>query len=431
MANRISKLRRTAVVSTVLITLSGCTLAELTSINRSFDIEKNTSKLIDVKQRTVLVSNHRGSTKPIVCAEPSPDALTILSASLSGQVQLRSGDSGSLAAALAEAGGSIGLRTQSIQLLRDGFYRLCESYLSGAIDREEYDLLQRRYQANMIALLAIEQLTGAVRAPTVVLASKSIADAGTNLAGLIQAKDQTQVALDQAKDKQKKLEAEIAALKPPGDQAKIDELNKRKADVEKDISRHEKTLSDLNEAISRASSAVATAETSSEFETLTGTSSKFDAETAKVVAEAVVQIAQTVIAGDYTQQVCFSYLRHLQESGASKPFALDPAFGVVDPRTIQPHRVIGDLADICANLLVGRGIEQVNAAKAAEATRAETAKKLVELLDRESRAGRLKLDAATLEIVARLLGAGGTGKSDTPPITYAVPGSPQSEASGL
>jgi hypothetical protein len=58
---------------------------------------------------------------------------------------------------------NIGLRTPTIQLLRDGMYRLCEAYMNGAIDRSRYTVLINRYQQMMIGLVAIEQLTGVVR----------------------------------------------------------------------------------------------------------------------------------------------------------------------------------------------------------------------------------------------------------------------------
>jgi hypothetical protein len=124
---------------------------------------------IDAKQRGIFV------TSKAVCAEPSPDALSALAASGKLDVATPQGTSVGAALSLAEAAGSIGLRTQSIQLLRDHMYRVCEAYQGGAISRLTYELLHRRFQTTMVAILAIEQLTGVTKAPTIVLGGNSAA----------------------------------------------------------------------------------------------------------------------------------------------------------------------------------------------------------------------------------------------------------------
>ena len=64
---------------------------------------------------------------------------------------------------------AIGLRTQSIQLLRDAMYRICEAYWNDALDSESLIAMHRRFQNLMTGLLAIEQLTGAVRPEPIIL----------------------------------------------------------------------------------------------------------------------------------------------------------------------------------------------------------------------------------------------------------------------
>lgn len=59
--------------------------------------------------------------------------------------------------------------TQSIQLLRDSYFRLCEAYMNDAITAADYDIQMRRYQQYMIALLSIESLTRTVKAPQIIL----------------------------------------------------------------------------------------------------------------------------------------------------------------------------------------------------------------------------------------------------------------------
>lgn len=109
--------------------------------------------------RTSYVEERTGNR--VVCAEPAPDALSAIAAQ-SGVSVSQLNDAVSVEGALSEVAANIGVRTQTIQTLRDGFYRVCEAYMNGLSD-EQYAIMLRRFQTNMIALLAIEQLTGAVR----------------------------------------------------------------------------------------------------------------------------------------------------------------------------------------------------------------------------------------------------------------------------
>jgi hypothetical protein len=191
------------------IALVGCTVPNIHKTDE-FSADAGVQTLsIDAKQRVVIVAkipnpnsvNVASSTTtstatsagtspssgrpkedliPVTCAEPSPDALSALSTSVGGSVQ----DPkvlANFAVAASESAASIGLRTQSIQLLRDGMYRSCEAYAARAIDGPEFNRQQRRYQNLMLSLLAIEQLTGAVAARQVGLGDGAAgASAGEN-----------------------------------------------------------------------------------------------------------------------------------------------------------------------------------------------------------------------------------------------------------
>ncbi len=101
----------------------------------------------------------------IVCAEPSPDALSsisnILSASIGNGISGSNDGSGNatIDQALEEIAQKLAARNATIQLLRDGLYRQCEAYLNGMIDKKEYKDLADRYIDGMVALLAIERIT--------------------------------------------------------------------------------------------------------------------------------------------------------------------------------------------------------------------------------------------------------------------------------
>lgn len=214
--------------------LGGC--AYLTTYTRNVDLTGQNSVSMDVKQRVVFSQQRPAKdgqdAAKVICAEPSPDALTILG--VSGGLDLSSASkqaSVGATAALAESGAFVGLRTQSIQLLRDAMYRLCEGYAGNAVEPADFISMQRRYQSTMMGLIAIEQLTRPVVASQVALASRAVATAGPNAlldkaearydekAAERQKADDAQIA---AADKVKKAEAEAAGKQAAAQAAKDD-----------------------------------------------------------------------------------------------------------------------------------------------------------------------------------------------------------------
>lgn len=178
---------------------SGC--AYLTTYNKAIDLAGG-SVAMDVKQRVVfsqkrpIFRNGEKEVSVVVCAEPSPDALTVLG--VSGGLSLNNGDNVvNAAAALTESGAFVGLRTQSIQLLRDAMYRLCEGYASGAVTDTDFAAMQRRYQSTMMGLIAIEQLTRPVVAGQALLTSAAASQAGASAGDA--AVDKAQQRLDASK----------------------------------------------------------------------------------------------------------------------------------------------------------------------------------------------------------------------------------------
>lgn len=145
------------------------------------------------------------------CAEPSPDGLAVFGGSLAAEIA-NDKVGAQFAASLAAQAASIGLRTQSITLLRDAQYRLCEAYINGAVDGRQLAALHRRFQNIMVANLAIEQLTGYAK-PTITHVGAS--GSGSVAGGLRAA----QKALEQAKEDLAKDEAEAAGLKTKLDDA--------------------------------------------------------------------------------------------------------------------------------------------------------------------------------------------------------------------
>ena len=210
---------------------------------------------VDAKQRMVLmvpeVYNKAQEGMPPdwtatgnwrVCAEASPDVFSALAASASGSLKADlMGKSGELGAALAvtESAASIE-RTQTINLLRESFYRTCERYLSGSITKSAFVVQAGRDWKAMIAILAIEQLTRAARpAPTVLVT-------GGTSASVAQPQDwvraiETAQADVRAADESVKLVTDASkstreAKCDSGDAAAIAECKAKKGEAEKQLS---------------------------------------------------------------------------------------------------------------------------------------------------------------------------------------------------
>lgn len=199
--------------------LGGC--AYFTNYTRGIDLN-NTSYAMDVKQRVVFSQKRKYADDSVgfnvICAEPSPDALTVL-----GATSGLSFDDGervaNLAAGLAESGAFVGLRTQSIQLLRDAMYRLCEGWASGAVSTTDFSAMQRRYQSTMLGLIAIEQLTGPVVAGQALLTTAAAAQGGAGIGD---------TSVDKARERISAASATRLAVEAEFDKAKARDTKARK-----------------------------------------------------------------------------------------------------------------------------------------------------------------------------------------------------------
>ena len=104
---------------------------------------------LDGSKRSI-VAFQREDGPLFFCAEPSPDSMGTLSAAFASAIQAGEGNwtaSASGNGTIDTSVISLFTRSQGIQALRDGLYRLCEAFANGAIDEEQY-------QANIIALTA-------------------------------------------------------------------------------------------------------------------------------------------------------------------------------------------------------------------------------------------------------------------------------------
>ncbi|NWH07613.1 MAG: hypothetical protein HXY22_03020 [Alphaproteobacteria bacterium] len=280
--------------------LTGCGTEEL-FFSKQVDLTPGTGQMSDIKQRGVFVESRpdrEGVPTPVVCAEPSPDAMAAVAASLAARADVTEEGSAGFAASLNESAASVGLRTQTIQLLRDGFYRICEGYMSGALTAEEYSMMQRRYQANMLALLAIEQLTGTVRAPATALHSTAMGEVNELQLDYAMLSEQ----LDRHRDDLRKARAQT-----PPNQSQVTAL-------EQQVQAEEAQLTVLRNRIQAASASSAGIELMTQQQQQHAT---------KEVADAVVRIAEGVIKNDYSGQMCFDYFRSKERAAPTQAASRD------------------------------------------------------------------------------------------------------------
>ena len=360
---------RTALVLALVIVLNGCsglTIPERDTVTRPFNPSKGSGRLIDARQRAIIsvrrdvigsdgqpLTDDKGErvTDLVVCAEPSPDVLQATASALGGQISDKALVTLlSFSGSTAENAASIGLRTQTIQLLRDAYFRLCEGYLNDGLDSIAYDILQRRIQSQIVALLAVEQLTGVVKAQQVGLNPSAASDAGaqaTLIARVLENAEKELLQLQEEQDKNaadlKKLEEENTKLTAARDAAKREseekpddtelktklesaenklvldtsavEADRRKQSrLEEQIKRRQQLLKTLEEAFT--ASVQATVKSSAG-----GTATFGDAGDGPSwpsnadVANAVRAITLNAINQDYEAQVCFETLRFRNNLG--------------------------------------------------------------------------------------------------------------------
>lgn len=306
----------------IIMSIAGC--ANLNSIYRTFDISSGESTMSDIRQRAILVAPNETIIKKydstgkyvleenikrgtVVCAEPSPDAMASLAYELAAKGGYPGKASGELAFAMQDGAAFTGIRTQSIQLLRDFGYRLCESYMSGSISAPQYDLLMRRFQKNTVALLAIEQLTGTVKAPPIALTTSGRAEATKSLS-------EQRAEREKVSDRVSALEAEKTAVDKKISDAK-------KADANADTSEMDQTASGLAEkiknlkddrtvidsAIAETKGVIADGEIKVKIETAGMGSQRSDAHIQQI-ATTVEGIVNNIVLADDQQQLCMSAL---------------------------------------------------------------------------------------------------------------------------
>jgi hypothetical protein len=103
--------------------------------------------VIDASRRSIIVSGNK------YCAEPVPDAANTIAKEVASKLSASDGEGknaeGSVSQLVNADFSKLFERSQGIQALRDGMYRLCEAYINNAISEDTY----QEHIANLTATL--------------------------------------------------------------------------------------------------------------------------------------------------------------------------------------------------------------------------------------------------------------------------------------
>lgn len=380
-----ARLHRASLLSALALT--AC--ANLNTAYRDFNIDDGAGAMVDIKQRAVIVSRQKddnGVKRSIVCAEPSPDALSAYAAELAaeggnGQV------TASLAAAMQESAAYVGLRTQSIQLLRDSFYRACEGYMSGALNSTQFDILTRRHQRFMVALLGIEQLTGAVRAPAVTISTEGRAAAGLSVAAYraqIDALDAEIATFEEEIKTQQKVVNDDKASKEAKEAA-----NARIAELNKKIARKKEDKALLQTGLANAQGVAAGGRASASVSSVGVLDTRSDAALEKV-ADNVRHIVDRVLDTDELAEVCITAYAapEIQRNNGGSRVQLNSVLRQSTNSNVK------DFAYHCADL--------VEAMIKSRTARNNLAEQITQKLDRDPKASAVEIERALGALEAAL-----------------------------
>lgn len=159
--------------------LCGC--AAMDSLHWSYPGPGNSRVItVDAKQRHLIlnkvvtkVGGNVTNEQIRACAEPAPDTMAAYSSSLAGFLGLAPREA-QFSSAAGETVASLE-RTQTVNLLREMLYRTCERWLSGALDQKQFLALSARDHRSLVAVLAVEQLTGVVKPPSTIISGPAVA----------------------------------------------------------------------------------------------------------------------------------------------------------------------------------------------------------------------------------------------------------------
>jgi hypothetical protein len=360
-------LRNCALLLAATTLLSAC--ADFYTVGRRTDLAGGGKAIhLDGQQRLVY-QNSAGQ----ICAEPSPDAIQAIAAGFGAGAGVSDKGSAALSSAIQQSTAGIGLRTQSITLMRDALYRICEAYSGGVLLQPDVVQLLQRSQDMSLSVLAIEQLTGAVVAKQVVLqgsanstAASEVTSIKDQLAAAREDEKQKLTAMREAEDKYKTDKAKLDAMDKPDLDPKPDptELADLKKLVGEEKAAAETAATDYadaksaREAIEKVfgaakANASATASGTGQFSTDGGNGKTIDKDTAEVISKAVYQIVSDTLNKGHLTDTCINYLS--ANPGSRARVAPDGATPEVQARVQAENqareKAENDLRSLCGKII--------------------------------------------------------------------------------
>ena len=340
------------IVVSASILLAGCTHFRTPRHITAVDTEGIAIHL-DAHERLVLYRAQQ------YCAEPSPDALQAYASALGVGGSAPLIGALSVAATQQSIAGSIGLRTQTITIMRDALFRMCEAYHNGILGDVMVATLLGRSQDLTAVILAVEQLTGAVAANQVVLTSSSSANASANLVANNEALttarkslDEREAAIDEAtttRDAANEAlgtartteEAAVVSLSAAtgatptnaemiaAAQAALARAQEDRQQAEEDLRRAEATLATQNDLLENAQQVVASLEATMDAALSNATANAAGAgqfsvvqprrqlsdDATREIASAVQSMVSKVLDKSYTVPSCMALLTSRKSSG--------------------------------------------------------------------------------------------------------------------
>lgn len=303
------------------------------------------SALIDIKQRAILTSKRPpgqpGSNGDLVmCAEPSPDALASLASEFAADAKYKDSVTATLGFSQQESSSFVGLRTQTIQLLRDGMYRLCEGYLSGALSQADFAWLSRRYQKYMVALLTIEQLTRVAQVPSLAQTSQGSAAATRSALAIqsdLEALDKTLARLNDERRKiaDEKAEVEKLAETDTAKSGKLGDVQSRLDASQASINRTGEIRSAMLEGLRSARGVLLNGSTAVQI--FGDSQDKRAMASIEAVSKAIAVIAEKVLDQDDLPTLCFQVLDGSRTSAGVDPKLKENCLKVFEARAASDN----------------------------------------------------------------------------------------------
>lgn len=128
-----------------------------------FSDKEQLGTLATTAQRRIVLVKLKGENIGKFCAEPSPDATDNLASTLSMILEAKldkpngsvGGEAG-FESALATTVEKMGVRSQGVQFFRDGMYSLCQSFLNGAVNAEDFQEIHHKLMDLSASLIETE-----------------------------------------------------------------------------------------------------------------------------------------------------------------------------------------------------------------------------------------------------------------------------------